>query len=303
MEWKVISKHKDFEVSDLGLVRNKDTGKYLKQYKYNSEIGVRLKVFISTDDGSYFILDVARLVAEAYLDKFDNKNVVDFKDGNALNCNVSNLYYRDVNTDKGYFKQKYGTITDDEYIQEAIKEYRKTYPNDYHITDEDLEQEFRIKIYTNKEKGVSRTMHFKSHIKTIHNMNGGEPDSVDISNYDDYQDEIENEQLSNEIDKVEDVGYLKNKLLYHLDNTITPRESAVLRFRYGLLSNIAYKNVTFSDECGDYCSGMPLYSLYETGKYMGVSRERIRQIEAKAMRKLRHYSRLGKYEYYQSKED
>ncbi len=52
-------------------------------------------------------------------------------------------------------------------------------------------------------------------------------------------------------------------------STLTPREEKVIRMRYGI------------DEKKDY-------TLEEIGEYFGITRERIRQIEAKAMSKLRH---------------
>ena len=56
---------------------------------------------------------------------------------------------------------------------------------------------------------------------------------------------------------------------------VTPREEKVLRLRYGI------------DD------GKPR-TLEEVGKEFNVTRERIRQIEAKALRKLRHPSRSKK---------
>ena len=64
---------------------------------------------------------------------------------------------------------------------------------------------------------------------------------------------------------------LKETLLGVL-NSLTPREEKVLRLRYGV------------DD------GRPR-TLEEVGKEFNVTRERIRQIEAKALRKLRHPSR------------
>ena len=55
-------------------------------------------------------------------------------------------------------------------------------------------------------------------------------------------------------------------------NTLGPREAAVLKMRYGLID------------------GKPK-TLEEVGQYFNVTRERIRQIEVKALRKLKHPSR------------
>ena len=57
---------------------------------------------------------------------------------------------------------------------------------------------------------------------------------------------------------------------------LTDREERVLRLRYGL------------DD------GRPR-TLEEVGKEFGVTRERIRQIEAKAIRKLRHLTRAKRF--------
>jgi RNA polymerase primary sigma factor len=58
-------------------------------------------------------------------------------------------------------------------------------------------------------------------------------------------------------------------------DSLTPREAKVLRMRYG---------VEMSTD----------YTLEEVGKQFDVTRERVRQIEAKAMSKLRHASRADK---------
>lgn len=67
---------------------------------------------------------------------------------------------------------------------------------------------------------------------------------------------------------------LKEQLEDVLD-TLTPREEKVLRLRFGLDDGRAR-------------------TLEEVGQNFGVTRERIRQIEAKALRKLRHPSRSRK---------
>ena len=54
--------------------------------------------------------------------------------------------------------------------------------------------------------------------------------------------------------------------------TLDPREAEVLRLRFGIGQDRAY-------------------TLDEIGKQLGVTRERIRQIETKALRKIRNPSR------------
>ena len=69
--------------------------------------------------------------------------------------------------------------------------------------------------------------------------------------------------------------------LYNVMKDLTDREERVLRLRYGL------------DD------GRPR-TLEEVGKEFGVTRERIRQIEAKALRKLRHPARAKRFGDYRS---
>ena len=64
--------------------------------------------------------------------------------------------------------------------------------------------------------------------------------------------------------------------------TLTPREEKVIRLRYGLDDNRAR-------------------TLEEVGKAFDVTRERIRQIEAKALRRLRHPTRLKRLQQHRTK--
>ncbi|MEJ2347665.1 MAG: RNA polymerase sigma factor RpoD [Patescibacteria group bacterium] len=74
----------------------------------------------------------------------------------------------------------------------------------------------------------------------------------------------------------------KQLLKDHLDevlHTLSDREARVLKLRFGL-------------------EGSKQMTLEEVGKVFGVTRERIRQIEAKALRKLKHPSRRKKLQDY-----
>jgi len=57
-------------------------------------------------------------------------------------------------------------------------------------------------------------------------------------------------------------------------NTLTPREAEIIRMRFG---------IGFDKD----------YTLEEVGRHLSITRERVRQIEAKALRKLKHPNRRG----------
>ncbi len=103
----------------------------------------------------------------------------------------------------------------------------------------------------------------------------GEEDDSHLSDF------IEDERSTAPTDAVS-YNMLKEQLIGVLD-TLTPREEKVLRLRYGL------------DD------GKPR-TLEEVGKEFNVTRERIRQIEAKALRKLRHPSRSKRLKDYIDKQ-
>ncbi len=92
----------------------------------------------------------------------------------------------------------------------------------------------------------------------------GEEDDSHLSDF------IEDDKSAAPTDQVSST-MLKEQLLGVLD-TLTPREEKVLRLRYGLDDGRTR-------------------TLEEVGREFNVTRERIRQIEAKALRKLRHPTR------------
>ena len=62
---------------------------------------------------------------------------------------------------------------------------------------------------------------------------------------------------------------LLREQLANILSTLPPREVRILQFRYGLLDGVTY-------------------TLSEVGMKMGITRERVRQIEAQALSRLRH---------------
>ena len=68
---------------------------------------------------------------------------------------------------------------------------------------------------------------------------------------------------------------LKEQMADVIENTLSEREARVLQLRFGLVDSRSR-------------------TLEEVGRFFGVTRERIRQIEAKALSKLRHPSRSSK---------
>jgi RNA polymerase primary sigma factor len=89
---------------------------------------------------------------------------------------------------------------------------------------------------------------------------------------DDEEDSVLGDFIQDEEVPAPDESATYNLLREHLDvvlNGLPPREVRILQLRYGLLDGQAY-------------------TLEEVGRKMGVTRERVRQIEAQALSRLRH---------------
>lgn len=84
---------------------------------------------------------------------------------------------------------------------------------------------------------------------------------------------IEDNNMDSPVDMATTEGLKKSTL--EILESLTPREAKVLRMRFGIDMNTDH-------------------TLEEVGKQFDVTRERIRQIEAKALRKLRHPTRSDK---------
>lgn len=88
VRWEVIEKNINYEVSELGEVRNKKSKRVLKQKIRNGYLAVNLSF-----KGEVTTYYVHKLVAEAFLTNHDNKPQINHKDEIKTNPSVSNLEY------------------------------------------------------------------------------------------------------------------------------------------------------------------------------------------------------------------
>ena len=101
----------------------------------------------------------------------------------------------------------------------------------------------------------------------------GEDDDSELGNF------IENDSAPTPSESAH--GHLLKEKIEELLGTLTPREARILRLRFGLQNGRSY-------------------TLEEVGKKFGLTRERIRQIEGRALRRLRHPRRSRQLRDYMS---
>lgn len=186
---------------------------------------------------------------------------------------------------KGYKFSTYATWWIRQAITRAIADQGRTIRIPVHMieTMNKIKKETRIYIQeTGKEptpEELSQRLHMEPEkIKAILEMNQ-EPISLEtpVGNEEDSElgDFVEDNKIDNPYE-ITNRNMLREQLSKIL-KTLSEREEKVLRLRYGL-----------DDGCPR--------TLEEVGKIFNVTRERIRQIEVKALRKLRHPSRRKKLE-------
>ncbi len=111
---------------------------------------------------------------------------------------------------------------------------------------------------------IKRVRHLSKMANTVSSLNA----PVDQSGSTEFMDLIEDEKVAKE------VGELSNFLLHErikdLLHRMSSRERKILNLRFGLKDGIRH-------------------TLRETSEHFGITRERVRQIESVAMRKLREY--------------
>jgi RNA polymerase primary sigma factor len=142
---------------------------------------------------------------------------------------------------------------------------------------------------TNEEPSVDdQAASLNLTVKQLKKMTGATGDMVDLHEPAEAQPHewVQPETLSDRIIDLSIQSPVDEAIYVNLKETVTrvlasltPREERVLRMRFGIGLR--------SD-----------YTLEEVGKQFGVTRERIRQIEAKALRKLKHPTRTRRMRSY-----
>ena len=181
---------------------------------------------------------------------------------------------------RGYKLSTYATWWIKQAITRAIADQARTIRIPVHMvesvnrlkhTSRELEQELG-RAPTTKELALKlnereeRITHILNLIQTPISLETpiGEEEDTTLENF------LTDENEDTPLDK--SISYELKRKIYENLSFLTPREETVIRLRYGIDDNSPK-------------------TLEDVGRIFNVTRERIRQIEAKALRKLRHPSR------------
>ena len=113
---------------------------------------------------------------------------------------------------------------------------------------------------------IARVRHLSKMASTVSSLNA----PVDESGATEFMDLIEDERGSKDVNELS--NFLLHERIKDLLHKMPPRERKILSLRFGLKDGVRH-------------------TLRETAKHFGITRERVRQIESVAMRKLREYMR------------
>lgn len=211
-----------------------------------------------------------------------------------------------------YFKEGYiktdSTANSCIYISLGLCIYNKAYPylSKHHTKVRDLEDRVldngeNINFYSllekvkTRESGVSREKEL-----VLLKYNVANPVLVDDDKvFEKSEDSLCFNDTYELMVRYAELTELPEKVNYVL-STLTEREEDVIRLRFGLEPKHIKINPDEDRACEfkDVCK-----TLSEVSKYFNVNSERVRQIECKALRKLRHRSRARHLKYFLTEEE
>ena len=255
---------------------------------YEEEIELAQKVLEGDDDAKQKLIESNLRLVVSIAKKHTNRGLkmLDLiQEGNmGLMKAVEKFEY-----EKGFKFSTYATWWIRQAITRAIADQGRTIRIPVHMieTIKKIKKESRIILQETGKEPTAEELSKKlelpvDKVKAILEMNQ-DPISLEtpVGSEEDSElgDFVEDDKFLNPYDATTRV--LLKEQLDEVLKTLNEREEMVLRYRYGL------------DD------GSPK-TLEEVGKIFNVTRERIRQIEVKALRKLRHPSRRKKLEDYRS---
>ena len=255
---------------------------------YEEEIELAQKVLEGDDDAKQKLIESNLRLVVSIAKKHTNRGLkmLDLiQEGNmGLMKAVEKFEY-----EKGFKFSTYATWWIRQAITRAIADQGRTIRIPVHMieTINKIKKESRIILQETGKEPTAEELSKKlelpvDKVKAILEMNQ-DPISLEtpVGSEEDSElgDFVEDDKFLNPYDATTRV--LLKEQLDEVLKTLNEREEMVLRYRYGL------------DD------GSPK-TLEEVGKIFNVTRERIRQIEGKALRKLRHPSRRKKFEDYRS---
>ena len=255
---------------------------------YEEEIELAQKVLEGDDDAKQKLIESNLRLVVSIAKKHTNRGLkmLDLiQEGNmGLMKAVEKFEY-----EKGFKFSTYATWWIRQAITRAIADQGRTIRIPVHMieTINKIKKESRIILQETGKEPTAEELSKKlelpvDKVKAILEMNQ-DPISLEtpVGSEEDSElgDFVEDDKFLNPYDAITRV--LLKEQLDEVLKTLNEREEMVLRYRYGL------------DD------GSPK-TLEEVGKIFNVTRERIRQIEVKALRKLRHPSRRKKLEDYRS---